>query len=196
MNDSTYLEAIQTFREKFAKTAELPTREPSAMSLATVDANAQPSIRTVLLRGFDERGFVFYTNSLSRKGQQMMANPKVGLCFFWDAWAEQVHVEGEIQKVDDAESDAYWETRPRLSRIGAWASEQSTELDSHATLLQRVEDLEKKYDGIEVPRPEHWFGFRVVPSRIEFWCGKDARLHERVVYEQSENEWTKRMLYP
>ena len=196
MNDSIYLEAVETFREKFSNTSELPSREPAAMSFATVGANGQPSVRTVLLRGFDKRGFVFFTNSSSRKGQQMAANGQVGLCFHWDTWAEQVHVEGTVQKVDDAESDAYWETRPRLSRIGAWASEQSAELDSHKVLLKRVEQLEAKYEGVDVPRPDYWYGYRVVPSRIEFWCGRDARLHERVVYEECDNKWTKRMLFP
>ena len=196
MNDALYLEAIETFREKLAKTQSLPMKEPAAMSLATVSAEGRPAVRTVLLRGFDERGFVFFTNSQSRKGQQMAVNQNVALCFYWDAWAEQVHVEGHVEKVDDTDSDAYWVKRPRLSRIGAWASLQSQPLDSHATLLAKVAELEKQFVDDQIPRPEQWYGFRVIPRRIEFWCGKDARLHERVVYAQVGDEWTKGMLYP
>jgi pyridoxamine 5'-phosphate oxidase len=195
MPDPIYLEAVDRFREKLAQTSELPMREPKAMSLATVSADGRPSVRVVLLRGFDERGFVFFTNSLSRKGQQMAANKNVALAFYWDDWAEQVHVEGQVQKIVDAESDEYWVQRARLSRIGAWASQQSQPLDSHETLLNKVAELEEQYKD-NVPRPEHWHGFRVIPSRIEFWSGRDGRLHKRDVYEQSEDQWTKGMLYP
>jgi pyridoxamine 5'-phosphate oxidase len=195
MHDLNYQEAVETFREKLAKTSELPMREPAAMSLATVDAAGRPSVRVVLLRGFDERGFVFYTNSNSRKGQQMAANQNVALSFYWDAWAEQVHVEGHVEKVADSESDAYWVKRARLSQIGALASQQSQALDSHKVLLDKVAELEEQFPD-DVPRPEHWHGFRVIPRRIEFWCGRDARLHERVVYEKTDTEWSKGILYP
>lgn len=196
MNDPLYLEAVEIFREKFARTSELGMREPAAMSLATCGADGRPSVRTVLLRGVDERGFVFFTNSLSRKGRQMTENPHVGLAFYWDRWQEQAHVEGIVTPIDDAEADAYWEKRARLSRIGAWASLQSQPLDARETLLQRVADFEKQFADQEVPRPPHWLGYRVIPNRIEHWHGADGRLHERVVYELNGDRWVKGFRYP
>ena len=195
-DDPLYLEAINAFREKHARTTELDVREPSAMSLATVDANGQPSIRTVLLRGIDERGFVFFTNSKSRKGEQMAGNPQVALTFFWDAWAEQVHVEGRVEVISESESDKYWKSRARLSQIGAWASDQSRPLSGRDEFLARVTEIEKRFEGQDIPRPPHWFGYRVVPHRIELWSGREGRLHERFVYEADGNSWTKQMLYP
>lgn len=191
-----YLEAVSTFREKFARLDELGMREPSAVTVATVGEDGMPSARVVLLRGFDERGFVFFTNSLSRKGTQLREHGKAALAFYWDQWAEQCHVEGTVEKIADEESDEYWLSRRRESRIGAWASLQSEPLEGRETLMARFDEFEKKFDGQEVPRPEHWYGFRVIPRRIEFWCGQDARLHERFVYEQSGDDWTKQMLYP
>lgn len=194
--DPLYLEAINAFREKYARTAELGVREPSAMSLATVDTNGQPSIRTVLLRGIDERGFVFFTNSQSRKGEQMAGNSQVALTFFWDAWAEQVHVEGRVEIIPDSESDEYWNTRARLSQIGAWASAQSRPLADRDEFMASVAEIEKRFEGQDVQRPPHWFGYRVVPHRIELWSGREGRLHERFVYESEGETWTKQMLYP
>lgn len=191
-----YLEAVNTFREKFARLNELGMREPSAVTVATVGEDGMPSARIVLLRGHDERGFVFFTNSLSRKGTQLREHGRAALAFYWDKWAEQCHVEGTVEKIADEESDAYWMKRPRGSQIGAWASLQSQPLSSREELLARYEKFEVKFDGQDVPRPDHWYGFRVVPRRIEFWCGRDARLHERFVYKQSGEDWTKLMLYP
>ena len=191
-----YLEAVNTFREKFARLNELGMREPSAVTVATVGEDGMPSARIVLLRGHDERGFVFFTNSLSRKGTQLREHGRAALAFYWDKWAEQCHVEGTVEKLADDESDAYWMKRPRGSQIGAWASLQSQPLSSREELLARYDEFEEKFDGQDVPRPDHWYGFRVVPRRIEFWCGRDARLHERFVYEQSGEDWTKQMLYP
>ena len=191
-----YLEAINAFREKHARTVELGVREPSAMSLATVDANGQPSVRTVLLRGIDERGFVFFTNSQSRKGTQMAGNPQVALTFFWDAWAEQVHVEGRVEVISDSESDQYWKSRARLSQIGAWASDQSRPLPDRDEFMARVAEIEKRFEGQDVLLPPHWFGYRVVPHRIELWSGREGRLHERYVYKADGETWTKQMLYP
>lgn len=196
MLDPLYLEAMQLFQEKFARIPELGLREPSAMTLVTCSADGRPSSRTVLLRGIDERGFVFFTNSLSRKGQQMADNPHVALTFYWDKWQEQVQVEGTIDRIDDAEADAYWAKRARLSRIGAWASLQSQPLDDRQTLLQRVAQFEKQFEGQDVPRPPHWFGYRVRPNRIEHWHGAEGRLHERVVYEQVDTQWVKGFRYP
>lgn len=194
--DPLYIEAIQFFKERFSRVTELGLREPNAMSLATCGSNGQPSVRTVLLRGIDERGFVFFTNSLSRKGEQMSANPRVGLCFYWDKLQEQVHVEGAVVKIESAEADTYWQSRARLSRIGAWASLQSQPLDSRATLLARLSQFEAQFEGQDVPRPDHWFGYRVVPSRIEFWNGREGRLHERNVYQVSGGQWIRSTLYP
>ena len=194
--DPLYQEAINAFREKHARTSELGVREPSAMSLATVGANGQPSIRTVLLRGIDERGFVFFTNSQSRKGEQMAGNSQVALTFFWDAWAEQVHVEGRVEVIPDSESDEYWKTRARLSQIGAWASDQSRPLSGRDEFMASVAEIQKRFKGQDVHRPPHWFGYRVVPSRIELWSGREGRLHERYVYESNGETWTKQLLYP
>lgn len=194
--DPLYLEAINAFRENHARTSELGVREPSAMSLATVDANGQPSIRTVLLRGIDERGFVFFTNSQSRKGEQMAGNSQVALTFYWDAWAEQVHVEGRVKVIPDSESDEYWKSRARLSQIGAWASDQSRPLSGRDEFMASVAEIEKRFEGQDVARPPHWFGYRVVPHRIELWSGREGRLHERYVYESNDEAWTKQLLYP
>lgn len=196
MSDPLYQEAIRLFQEKFARTGELGLREPAAMTLVTCSADGRPSSRTVLLRGIDERGFVFFTNSLSRKGRQMAENPHVALTFYWDLWQEQVQVEGTIERIDDAEADAYWAKRARLSRIGAWASQQSQPLDSRETLLKRVADFEKQFEGQDVPRPPHWFGYRVRPCRIEHWHGIEGRLHERTIYEQVGEQWVKGLRYP
>lgn len=196
LTDSLYLEAIRFFKERFSHVTELGMREPNAMSLATCGTNGQPSVRTVLLRGIDERGFVFFTNSLSRKGRQMNDNPRVGLCFYWDKLQEQVHVEGVVSKIDDTEANTYWQTRPRLSRIGAWASLQSQPLDSRETLLGRLAHYEAEFDGQDVPRPDHWYGYRVIPTRIEFWNGREGRLHERHVYEARPEGWAQSTLYP
>jgi pyridoxamine 5'-phosphate oxidase len=195
-HDPLYQEAINAFREKHARTSELGVREPSAMSLATVGANGQPSIRTVLLRGIDERGFVFFTNSQSRKGEQMAGNSQVALTFFWDAWAEQVHVEGRVEVIPDSESDEYWKTRARLSQIGAWASDQSRPLSGRDEFMASVAEIQKRFKDQDVHRPPHWFGYRVVPSRIELWSGREGRLHERYIYESNGETWTKQMLYP
>lgn len=194
--DPLYLEALNSFRERYSRTSELGVREPSAMSLATVDSNGQPSIRTVLLRGVDDRGLVFFTNSESRKGIQMDANPLVALTFYWDAWAEQVHFEGRVEVISDEESDAYWKTRARLSQIGAWASAQSRPLSGRDEFLESVAKFEKKFEGQDVPRLKHWFGYRLIPHRIELWSGREGRLHERYVYELDGEAWTKQMLYP
>ncbi len=197
MTDPVYLEAINKFRERFARVSELGLREPAAMTLSTCGTDGRPSSRTVLLRGIDERGFVFFTNSEGRKGQQMASNPQVSLTFYWDKWQEQVHVEGCVEPIADSEADAYWAKRARLSRIGAWASEQSRPLDSYATLIQRVAEFEAQFAGqADIPRPAYWLGYRVVPRRIELWYGHDGRLHERFVYEADGDRWVVGMRYP
>ena len=194
--DGTYQEAVARFKELFARATEGPLQEPAAMTLATVDADGRPSLRVVLLRGMDERGFVFFTNSLSRKGQQLAANPQSALCFHWDFLAEQVRVEGHAKKVDEEESDNYWELRPRESRLGAWASQQSQLLADRHELESRIEAFGKKFANQDVPRPPHWFGYRVVPERIEFWQEGANRLHARTIYEEAQTGWKRFSIYP
>ncbi|MFY8135580.1 MAG: pyridoxamine 5'-phosphate oxidase [Aquimonas sp.] len=193
-----YAEALITFRDLLDEAKSVGDPEPTAMTVATCDADGRPSARTVLLKDFDERGFVFYTNFNSRKGQQLQANPQAALLFLWKTlrYQVQVKIEGAVQAVSAGEADAYFASRPRASQIGAWASLQSETLDSRATLDQRITDLEREFEGREVARPPHWSGFRVVPDMIEFWYGVPARLHDRHRYERVDGEWTKRLLYP
>ena len=170
--------------------------EPNAMSLGTVENGNQPSVRIVLLKAFDERGFVFYTNFEGRKGKQLLAQPRAALCFFWPPLDTQVRVEGSVTKVSDDEADAYFASRARLSQIGAWASKQSRKIESEMALDQRVAEYEKKFEGKPVPRPSYWSGFRVAPERIEFWKGKPNRLHERHLYTRGVDGWQIETLYP
>jgi len=170
--------------------------EPNAMSLATVENGKQPSVRIVLLKAFDERGFVFYTNFEGRKGRQLLAQPRAALCFFWPPLDTQVRVEGSVTKVSDEEADDYFASRARLSQIGAWASKQSRPLEAPSALDQRVAEYEKKFEGKPVPRPAFWSGFRVAPERIEFWKGKPNRLHERHLYTRKADGWRIETLYP
>jgi pyridoxamine 5'-phosphate oxidase len=194
--DVIYQAAVTRFKELFARATEGPLREPAAMTLATVDADGRPSLRVVLLRGMDERGFVFFTNSLSAKGQQLAANPQAALCFHWDFLGEQVRVEGHTKKVDEEESDNYWELRSRESRLGAWASQQSQLLADRRELESRVEEFEEKFANQDVPRPPHWYGYRVVPERIEFWQEGANRLHARTIYEEAQTGWKIFSIYP
>jgi pyridoxamine 5'-phosphate oxidase len=166
------------------------------MSLATVGADGQPAVRVVLLKHVDARGFVFYTNFTSRKGRELLAHPKASLCFHWQPLQVQVRVEGIAEVVSEAEADAYFATRARESRIGAWASRQSAPLASDAELEAREREMEERFAGGDVPRPPHWSGFRVVPFRIEFWRGRAFRLHERRVYERADGAWHMGRLYP
>jgi pyridoxamine 5'-phosphate oxidase len=177
-----------------AKKAIFP--EPSAVVLATADAEGRPSARVVLLKGFDEHGFVFYTNLQSRKGNELQANPHAALCFYWSPLYQQVRVEGRIEIVSDAEADAYFATRPRGSQIGAWASKQSASLKSRDQLEADFQAVEKKFAGREVPRPPFWSGFRLIPERIEFWESRENRLHDRTVYTRENDEWILEKLYP
>jgi pyridoxamine 5'-phosphate oxidase len=150
----------------------------------------------VLLRGLDTRGCVFYTNQRSRKGRHLAENPHAALCFHWQPLAQQVTVEGTIEPVTDAEADAYWATRSRDSQIGAWASQQSERLPSRFTLLRRVLTEAARFGTRPIPRPDHWSGFRLLPSRIEFWSNRPARLHDRQCYESDASGWRKLLLYP
>ena len=193
-----YAEALETFRGLLDQAKASSDLEPTAMTVATVGKNGRPSARTVLLKGFDQRGFVFYTNFESRKGRQLAANPQAALLFHWKLLRDgiQVKIEGTVEPVSAAEADAYFASRPRDSQIGAWASKQSQTLDSRQSLETLIAEYERKFAGGEVPRPPHWSGFRVVPELIEFWYGAKFRLHERQRYERVDGAWHRRMLFP
>jgi pyridoxamine 5'-phosphate oxidase len=191
----TAVDPIEHFRSLFARaSAELP--EPDAMVLATVDPDGKPSARYVLLKAVDDRGFVFYTNLGSRKARAMAAHPDAALVFYWPNIGSQVRVEGAIERVTDAEADAYFATRPRASQIGAWASEQSSTLESRAVLDARVADVDARFAGKPVERPPFWSGYRVVPRAIEFWSRDPARLHTRERFERGAGGWSRSLLYP
>lgn len=177
-----------------AQTAELP--QPLAMTLATADGEGRPAARTVLLRGFDERGFVFFTHYESRKAQELAANPWAALVFYWDAHQHQVRVEGAVSRVAPEESDAYFASRPRGSQLGAWASPQSQPLPDRAALDTRLAEVTRRFEGQTVPRPPFWGGYRVAPTLIEFWQGRTDRLHDRVRYQRHADGWSLTRLAP
>lgn len=170
--------------------------DPNALCVSTVDAKGRPDARMVLLKDFDEKGFVFYTNLTSPKGRHIAKTPHVALTFHWDKLGLQVRVRGAVKRVSDAEADAYFHTRPRLSQLGAWASIQSTPLASRAVLLARAADAARKHPVGEIPRPPHWSGYRVAPDEMEFWKSKPFRLHDRFLYRRVKGRWTVQRLYP
>jgi pyridoxamine 5'-phosphate oxidase len=170
--------------------------EPTAFALGTVDPTGQPSVRIVLLKTVDERGFVFYTNFESRKGRELLASKKAALCFHWQHIETQVRIEGDAERVSDAEADAYFSSRPRGSQIGAWASQQSRAIAKEGDLEAAVADVGARYANVTVPRPPHWSGFLVRPRRMEFWKGMPSRLHVREVFTLAQGVWTEERLYP
>ena len=184
------------FGEWFAEARTSEINDPEAMALATAGAEGRPSVRMVLLKGHGPDGFTFYTNEQSAKGEQMAANAQAALLFHWKSLRRQVRVEGPVERVADAEADAYFASRSRDSQLGAWASEQSRPLDSRATFEQRFERMQRDFEGRDVPRPPHWGGFRVIPNRIEFWSDRPHRLHERRLFTRSGHGWTEGLLYP
>jgi pyridoxamine 5'-phosphate oxidase len=170
--------------------------DPNAMTLASVSATGAPSARIVLLKGLDEAGFVFYTNTQSRKGEEIAANPAVALLFHWKSLRRQIRIEGPASPVTAAEADAYFATRPRVSRLGAWASDQSRPLADRSVLEARVAAMEERYPGDAIPRPPHWSGYRVQPTLFEFWQDMPFRLHDRLVFTRTGGDWRQARLFP
>lgn len=201
MTPDLHAEALSTFAGLFAEArASAAELEANAMTLATATPSGVPSARIVLLKSFDARGFVFYSHLHSRKGNELQANPRAALLLLWRSLREagiQVRIEGTVEAVDEAEADAYFASRPRPSQIGAWASMQSETLRSREEFEARIADVERRFEARDVPRPQGWSGYRVVPEAIEFWYGARFRLHERWRYERdASGAWSKRMLFP
>ncbi len=187
---------IEQFDEWFKDAVQANVHEPNAMHLATVSAAGTPKGRIVLLKGLDENGFAFYTNYESQKGNDLSANSAASLTFFWPELERQVRIEGMAQKISAAQSDAYFQSRPRNSRLGAWVSAQSRPIADRSLLEKREADLEKQFENQEISRPPHWGGFCLVPNRIEFWQGRPSRLHDRILYELENNLWQLSRLQP
>jgi pyridoxamine 5'-phosphate oxidase len=184
------------FGEWYALAQESAEKEPTAMSLATVDADSRPSVRIVLLKGFDESGFVFHTNENSKKGQNLLINSQAALCFFWPSIDKQVRIEGYVERTSEKESDEYFTTRPRLRQLGAWASEQSAPLAHPEELERRLHELKEKYGDRKIPRPPFWGGYRVLPRSIEFWSRGEHRLHHRELFYKKDGQWQSMLLFP
>jgi len=187
---------IAQFTRWFDEAVNAAVVEPNAMCLATATPDAYPSARMVLLKGFDARGFVFYTDYRSRKGQELADNPHASLCFFWAELERQVRINGAVQRVSRAESDEYFQSRPLPSRVGAWTSHQSMVLTDRSILEQELAANETRFAGGHVPLPEHWGGFRIVPEELEFWQGRESRLHDRIQFRREAGVWVKRRLSP
>ena len=187
---------VEQFAEWFEIAVEKIDNDPNAMILGTAGRDGQPSTRTVLLKGYDRDGFIFYTNYESRKGRHLTDNSKASLTFYWPDLMRQIHIEGSVESVSDDISDSYFKTRPDGSKLSAWASLQSHVVDSRAVLENRLHSLEKKFKGSEIPRPQNWGGYLVIPHRFEFWQGRLNRLHDRICYRKDGDRWIIERLSP
>ena len=195
MNSTEPASPIDKFEIAVAR-AQSHEIDTTPAALATANADGRPSVRIVLLRGVDERGFVFHTNYNSRKGQELDANPWAALCFHWPTLEEQIRIEGAVTRLPGDESDAYFASRPRGSQLGAWTSAQSEPLESRETFDAEYEATEKRFAGVTVPRPPFWGGYRIEPTRVEFWYGRTSRLHDRILYLREGSRWKVTRLYP
>jgi pyridoxamine 5'-phosphate oxidase len=184
------------FDEWFAEAQASEPNDPEAMALATADAEGRPSVRMVLLKGHGPDGFVFYTNRQSAKAEDLASNPRAALLLHWKSLRRQVRIEGPVRRVSDADADAYFASRGRDSQIGAWASDQSRPLDTRETFENRYEEVKRRFEGQDVPRPPHWGGYRVIPERVEFWSDRPHRLHERRLFVRDGGGWREGLLYP
>lgn len=191
-----YDNPIDQFRDWYAEAEESPLKYVNQMALATVREDGTPDVRIVLLKGVDERGFVFYTNLESSKGRQLARFPHAALCIYWEPTGGQVRVRGPVDRVSEEEADAYFATRHRVSRLGAWASDQSRPIDGHEELERKLAEVEERFAGADVPRPPHWSGFRIRPDEIEFWREGDYRLHDRRLYRRTGDRWESILLSP
>lgn len=190
------LDPLKEFERWFALAVEREPLEPNAMTLATADECGRPSARMVLLKELDDRGFVFFSNYQSNKGHDLAVNPKACLVFYWAVQHRQVRVEGRVERLSEAESDAYFATRPRGARQGAWASQQSCPIGSREEFHKLLSSVEARFPGEEVPRPPYWGGYRLIPDQIEFWQGQPCRLHDRIEYVREREGWTRQRLMP
>ena len=188
---------MNLFREWFIEAKKTEINDPNALALATVGKNGVPSVRMVLLKDFNEKGFIFYTNLNSRKSTEIKSNPNASMCFHWKSLLRQVRISGNISLISDIQADKYFNSRPYLSRIGAWSSNQSKPMETRDAFLNKIDEYKKKFtDQNNVPRPKHWSGFLLSPNRIEFWKDIEGRLHQRLVYAKDSSVWKKQILYP
>ena len=188
---------IELFKIWFSEAEKKEINDPNALALATSGSDNQPSVRMVLLKGINEKGFVFYTNFSSNKGKDLKDNNKASMCFHWKSIRRQIRITGNVEIVSDTEADNYFASRPYKNKIGAWASSQSSVMKKRENFLENVKKMEKKYpETSKVPRPPHWSGWRLIPEQIEFWLDGEGRIHERLLYKKIKNNWLKELLYP
>jgi pyridoxamine 5'-phosphate oxidase len=187
---------VDQFTEWFETALAGDILDANAMTLATTDNSGRPSSRIVLLKGVDKRGFRFYTNYGSRKGIELQENPHAALCFYWAPHERQVRIEGNVKRLSRSESQKYFAQRPRLSQIGAWASEQSAKVESREELVAKFENIKERFDGQDIPKPDFWGGFLIEPERFEFWQGRKGRMHDRIEYQRTKKGWTINRLAP
>lgn len=196
LEDNVQDDPVEQFSVWFEQALRSEVKEPNAVSLATATADGKPSARIVLLKGFDKRGFRFFTNYESRKARELDENPHASLCFFWQELERQVRIEGKVKKLSREESENYFSKRPRLSQIGAWASRQSEKVESRDQMEAKFREFQEKFEDEPVPAPEFWGGYRLHPTSIEFWQGREGRLHDRLLYTKSSDSWKITRLSP